>query len=500
MAQPITAPIETDVQEIAEIGLEYLESVYPDWDRQRADPAFQQVMTTARLIAEARDTASDVPPAITRYQGRWLVGLPSVEASAAQATATATMVDDAGYTIPAGTPFEILTSGDTSQVFRTTATVVVPLGQTSTAVGELDLVAEEPGAASSGLADTLTIRPLDTLSFVLSTVLEGPTAGGADAETDDEYIARLIEEFELFTPRPILPRDFAVLARRVPGVHRALDLNLYDPADVVTQQTTLAVTGGTPSSGSFGINVSVPFVETYSTLIPYNATATQVRDALLGMSNLHTGDVTTTGGPLPGTPVVVTWAGALAGQVVTAATAANTLNNGASPALSITRTAVSGYGNERTITLALTDESGDPVGSPVRTEVEDLLEEMREVNFVVKTIDATYTPISVEWEGVADPGFDPQAAEDAGNAALALYLDPGTYGTPPGDVEAGAWRDEPIIRYGELYALLNSVEGIRYISSLKLGRVGDTLREQNVTLVGPAALPTAGTITGNVVA
>lgn len=495
MAEPIILPITTDPDEIAEIGLDYLEDAVPGWTRERADPAFQMIMTTARVIAEARDTASDVPPAIFRYQGEWLVGLPPVDAASAQTTATIVMVDNAGYTIDAGTPFEILTAGDESFVFLTSDAVTVLPGATTTATGEVGLVAETAGEDSSGLPDTSTIRSVDTITFIDSVTLEEDTSGGVAAETDDEYLARLVEEFRLFTPRPILPSDFAVLARRVLGVERALPLNLFSPAAVVNQQTTLSITGGPPASGSFGLNVSAPFVEGYATLIAWNATATNVRDALLDMAGLHLGDVTATGGPLPGTPVVLTWAGSMSGQTVTLAVADSTLSAGTAD-VAITTAAVDGYGVERTITLAVTDENGAAVASGVKTEVAALLNSLREVNFVVNVIDATYTSIDVEFDAVAYAGFDTNALRIEVEAVVAEYLSATEWGKPPSGGPSSEWIDEPIVRYGELYQIVNAVEGVHYVTRLVLARTGDDLMEQDVPLPGPAALPAAGTITG----
>jgi uncharacterized phage protein gp47/JayE len=63
----------------------------------------------------------------------------------------------------------------------------------------------------------------------LTVTLDAPTAGGVDAESDADYLDRLHELLTLLAPRPILPNDFAVLARTVAGVGRATAIDLYNP-------------------------------------------------------------------------------------------------------------------------------------------------------------------------------------------------------------------------------------------------------------------------------
>lgn len=70
---------------------------------------------------------------------------------------------------------------------------------------------------------------------------------------------------------------------------------------------TLTMTG-TPTGGSF----QVRFRGENSGAIAFNAAAAAVQTALQAMTGIGAGNVTCTGGPFPGTPVVVTFAAALA--------------------------------------------------------------------------------------------------------------------------------------------------------------------------------------------
>jgi uncharacterized phage protein gp47/JayE len=362
MAEPITVPITTDPDTLADLAFDYLEANIPGWQRERADWSSQLIASCARLIAEARDTASDVPLAVLRYLGKWLVQLPAIEASYAATTATITTVDNAGYTIDAGTRFLVKTAGDDGVVFTVVSPVTILPGSTSTAVGGVDLLAAEPGAEGSGLSAGSDVIPVDSLAYLDTITLEAVTTGGEDAETDDAYIARLIEELALFTPTPILPDDFAVLARRIPGVGRSLALNLYNPSDGL-------------------------------------------------------------------------------------------------------------YTHARTVTVVLTDTAGEPVSGGVKTTVADYLQALREVNWTVPVIDATYTTIDVTYTAVAYPGYDIAAVETAADAAVAAYFSPANRGVPRyNEADPNTWLNDPTVRYLEVAEVLNRTDGLDYLTAVTVGK------------------------------
>jgi hypothetical protein len=100
----------------------------------------------------------------------------------------------------------------------------------------------------------------------------------------------------------------------------------------------VAITGG-PTGGTYTLTYSGQTTAG----IAYNATATQVRNALAALSNVDTGNVTCSGGPHPGTPVDVTFTGALAGTDVAQMTAsAAGLTGGTSPSVDVTTTTPGG--------------------------------------------------------------------------------------------------------------------------------------------------------------
>lgn len=102
---------------------------------------------------------------------------------------------------------------------------------------------------------------------------------------------------------------------------------------------TVTITGA-PTGGSF----TLTFDGQTTAAIAYNATAAAVRTALVALSNIAAGDVTTTGGPLPGTAVTVTFAGNYAGKDVPQMTATGSLTGGTTPAVAVATGTAGGTG------------------------------------------------------------------------------------------------------------------------------------------------------------
>lgn len=100
---------------------------------------------------------------------------------------------------------------------------------------------------------------------------------------------------------------------------------------------TVTVTG-TPTGGTYTLS----WGGDTTAGIPYNATAVQVRDALADLPDLNYTDITTAGGPHPGTAVTVQFGGQYAGTDVAQMTASGAgLTGGTTPAVTVTTTTTS---------------------------------------------------------------------------------------------------------------------------------------------------------------
>jgi hypothetical protein len=104
-----------------------------------------------------------------------------------------------------------------------------------------------------------------------------------------------------------------------------------EAAGLQSEQQTITITG-TPTGGTFTLTYS----SQTTSAIPYNATAAAVKSALEALSNIEAGDIIATGGPLPGSPVVVTFTGSLAGTNVAQMTSTPSLTGGSTPTVTVT--------------------------------------------------------------------------------------------------------------------------------------------------------------------
>jgi hypothetical protein len=257
MAEYIEPPITTEPDDLAEEAFAYLEDAIPGWLPAPGNLETWLVEANAQLAGELMDVASAVPTSIFRYYGETILGLPPNEAQSATGTTTWTANDAAGYTIEAGTLVGIAAAGDELLPFEVQSDTVIAPG-TTTATGVI-VVAVDAGANANGL--TTAPEVIDPLDWVASVALAGATAGGVDEESDADYLNRLHELLGLLAPRPILPNDFAVLARTVAGVGRSTAIDLYNPGPPVTTNVprcvTVVVAGDDGNPAGAGVKANV---------------------------------------------------------------------------------------------------------------------------------------------------------------------------------------------------------------------------------------------------
>jgi hypothetical protein len=444
----IGVEITSDPDEMTADSYEFLMQNVDGWEPSEGNLESWMIQALSRLVSLARDTASDVPPEIFRAWGLRAVGITPVDAVAATVTTTWTAVDNLGYTLPAGTIAAFQTSGDTLVAFVVMSNVTIPAGQTQ-ATGVV-MNAVDTGEESNGLGPGPLVL-IDALAWVSSVAATTASGGGVEAETDDQYLDRLSDELRLLTPRPILATDYAVLARRVAGVHRAVGVDNYQPAKTVTATTvsgsaTVVATGGTTfARADTGRSIS-------GTGVPGGATMTYVDDTHATLS-------------------------------------ANASASGTGVSLTIAARSNA----ERAVTVVAIDKDGEPVGSGVRTNIVAYLDGFRETNFVVAADVPSYTVVNVVFAVTIFSGYDPVLVNAAIVDAVSDALSPATWGTDPDDESSVTWTNTTKVRYNEMIRIISTVSGVRYVNTLTLnGRAAD------VNLTGIAGLPRPGSVSGTV--
>lgn len=229
MARYIVLPVARDPVEAIESFDEVVVEQYPQWSASDADPMTVIRDAVAVLYADVGELATRAGEELFRYFGRGLANLPPIDELPASGQVTVTAQDTAGpYLVPEG--LEILGRGPLGEqvAFRTLAAVVVPNGST-TAVADVEAAeAGEAGNSVSGAAEFS-----EFVDYLTDVAFVAPTSGGTDREGDIPYLDRLADELALQSPRPIIPNDFAVLARRF-GAYRATVIDGYNPADDTT--------------------------------------------------------------------------------------------------------------------------------------------------------------------------------------------------------------------------------------------------------------------------
>lgn len=539
----IDLEVETNPDELVEDAYEYLQANITGWQPSAGNVEVWLLEAIARMVAEARDVASEVPKSIFMYFGEKIVNLPPDAAEYATLEATLTTTDDSGWTFDAGTLFGIRNDDGDLIAFELTEDATVVAGDTTLA--DVVMTAVEPGTDANGLTGSMEL--IDAVVGLSTAVADTTSSGGVDAESVDDYIDRLSAELTLLTPRPILPEDFALLAsRRVDGIDRATAIDGYNPEHnlltanqsnletdltgwvgagtncTATRSTTTAKSGAaslrldaagtsdmstTTDTGASGEPVVAG--ETYTaSAYSKGAAARTVKvgirwyeaggafiseDLGTGIAN-NTSDWTTRASVTAVAPATAAFASVKvfvddpggAGEYHYFDEIA--LQHGALTAWVVGGTAEED--NERMITVVPIDATGAAVSGGIKSELDALLEEEREVNFVVHVMDPIFNTIDVAVSFTAVEGFTVADVETDVETALNDFLDPANWGLPPEGVgEVKTWINTTTLRYLEVANVINNVDGVDYITALTVD--GGT---SNITLAGPAPLTTPGTI------
>lgn len=187
--------------------------------RENADTNLLTTTALATAWAGVGETVYQVAPIEATY-----ATLPDVEL-----TFTPVAPGPAGLaasTVPAGFTIVVDDGGD-GVAYQLLADVT----PTSTDPIHVSMQAVEPG--TQGNLAILPEAPPDAQIITSSLAVSSATvlasaAGGLDAETLTAYLERLTDYVSLLRPGGVTGNDLAALARTVPGVHRAVGIDLYD--------------------------------------------------------------------------------------------------------------------------------------------------------------------------------------------------------------------------------------------------------------------------------
>lgn len=548
-------PLETNYNTLLQRIYDYLQAQMPGWTPNDGNIDVWLAQAFSSEAAEIADVSSRVPDSLFMYFGQSLMGIPPITATAATALTTWNMIDILGHTIPAGTQVGLRDSGGNLVPFYVVNEVIVPAGLNATPAGAVAIAAVNSGANGSNLGGVgAPVELIDVLQFVTTVTTTGITTGGVDAETDAEYLNRLTSELQLLTITPVLPSEFAALAKTIPGIYRSVAIDLYNPshnlltanqASVETDATGWAAitnvnitqTAAQAQSGTKSLSMSsvaggamaadttpittVPAVpgESYTGRASVR-TAVSARNCRVNLKFYTAGSVLI-GAAVNGAQVADTAVGWT--EIFCTATAPLTtayvrlevevLATGGAAEVHYVDEAQIRHGathdwvaggspetnNEKMVTLYSLDSLGQPVSGPVKAAAQTYLQSLREVNFVVNMADPTVNSINATVQVKVKPGFDPTSVHDATVDAIEAFLDPAQWGlgtAADGPTDPTSWTNRDTIYKYDLATAINEVQGVDYIvGQLQTSIDPAAVAEQDLKLVGVAPVPTPHTIT-----
>lgn len=290
--------IETDEDAVTDRILDSLAARLPGWEPVEGAPEVALAEEFGRETAATNARVVEVINTAFAGMGETAFGVPGRLGTPATMTVLLS-VTGAGAVVAEG--FTVVgTTGAGVEVAFQLIEPVTASGATVT----VTMTALEDGAVGNGVpAGDLTI--VSASAVVLSASTPSGSAGGTDPEALVQYLARFSDYVATLRPGGVLGADLATLARTVAGVHRALGIDLYDPANpLVETERTVTVfvvdTAGAPVGPTVSANVQsaledvreVNFIvhvddPTYTPVaIDYTATAETGADPVLVKANI----------------------------------------------------------------------------------------------------------------------------------------------------------------------------------------------------------------------
>jgi hypothetical protein len=146
------------------------------------------------------------------------------------------------------------------------------------------------------------------------------------------------------------------------------------------------------------------------------------------------------------------------------------------------------------ITVAVRDSGGLDIAD--KTAIVAQLAQRRVSGLLVSVIGPTGTAIDVTFTGRCYPGWDPITVRDQAVSAIQGVLSGANWGVPSAGEER-RWINETVVERNDL---INAayVQGMRHIDTLTLAVGGGVQGTADITLPGPAPVPSAGAVTGTV--
>jgi hypothetical protein len=150
------------------------------------------------------------------------------------------------------------------------------------------------------------------------------------------------------------------------------------------------------------------------------------------------------------------------------------------------------FGNERTITICVTDSSGNALNADTMAAVQAWVQTYREVNFIVNVIPPTYVPIYVKVSVARNPTYTAAAVQANIQGSLVGLLSPANWGFPTDSSTMGGWVNEPTLYQSVIESTIQQSAGVDHIvnNTLGFGLTAGSTNTGDLALTGGIILPT----------
>lgn len=215
-------------------ALSRLEVALPEWEA-RAGTTEMLLMESLAMMLGVEVMALQMVPSQVVEQLMGLYGVTRDPGRGAEGQVIFTVTSSKPIQeIPVGTRlrYEMTETEETWDLLTTEGAAIV----TSEGLTQIVAVgAELVGTELNGLPEGVELEVVDNLPFIESVTVHSALTGGAGEEEDPSFYGRATATLSTLNSTLVMPNDFQYAARAIPGIGRALVLDLLDPSNPGTE-------------------------------------------------------------------------------------------------------------------------------------------------------------------------------------------------------------------------------------------------------------------------
>lgn len=214
-----------DDQSIVSTAIAAAKLNLPGWVPREGNTEILIMESLALEISEAVVAINRIPGAVVAAI-LLMAGVDRDFGAAPIASATFTLGDMIGHTIPGGTRLYLALDDGTSVTF-----LVEPPGLTiapGASTGTVSIIGDTFTSNANGIAIGTTLVLADPVPFVEHVQLASAVADGRTMETDNEWRDRGVARLSRLSDALVIPRHFEAATLERPEVARALAIDLWD--------------------------------------------------------------------------------------------------------------------------------------------------------------------------------------------------------------------------------------------------------------------------------